>query len=1532
MSLIELESKLVEPSESDEIFNITYSDQEKPVKSEQVHAKHVPMEKGLPPLPKGSLFWSNWLYTALLIAFSIFVCIAIIVGVLVVYFGSRKDTNFVCVLTFKRTIQSFTGYDSRPRFIAVGYLNNDSQIDLAVANSGTDNIGIFLGYANGTFADQVTFSTGYKSQPYSVAVADMNHDNKQDVVVAYYGFNSIAIHYGDGQGNLINPQVTSLGAARPISLSIADFNKDTYLDIAVINNGTSNVIVLLGHSDGSFEIFTSYYMGYDSVPYAMAVADLNNDRFLDIAIVNYGTSTITILTGNGDATFNNSLSYSTGKKSNPCSITIGDFNQDQQLDLAIVNSGTSTMGIVFGYNNGTFSDQVTYSTGLNSRPSFIASGDFNSDNRTDLAVVNSQANNVMIFEQTANKTMAPITTHWIEYGSQPSSFVIVDYDQDDRPDAILANTGGNNILLLSQYASNPVVNLATYLIQTAAYPIFVATRDFNKDGQLDIVVLNQATSTIGILFGQGNGTFTNLTLYSVGNTSQPYFLAIGDVNNDQQLDLVVVLTSISEILILLGNADGTFRYGNQYSTGNNSTPYSIVLVDLNNDTFLDIIVGNVVANNIAIFLGNNDGTFADYTTYSIQSGSNFISVSTGDVNHDNVIDIVTANFGSNSFCVLLGYGNGSFHDGRYISTGSDQPSDMILGDVNSDGKLDIVYTSPTSYIVGVLYGLNDGSFTSIIRYSAGTGSYPWALTLGYFNQDDIVDIGVANLWDSTVSIFLGSANSNVNSAFTLSYKLSTGALSQPADIVLSDVNKDGYPDIIVANSGTSNVGVLLITFTEDFQSNLTFATGSAPHPSSVAVGDFNHDNQVDIVVANTGNNNIQVLYDYYQGSSSKELSYSTGTDSNPQYVVVGDINHDNQLDIVVANYLDDTIHLFAGNSNGTFETLMIMSLGSQVFPKALALGDFNHDEWLDIVVANEGADNLAVFLAYNYPTFTRTDMPVPGTTPSPFYVLTADFNLDNHSDIAVLNRYADTIGIYLGNGMGSFSDQITTNLVPSSSSTALLAIDFNKDGYMDLMVSNYQRETLGLFLGFGNGSFNVQYEWGSPQKLACRSIASGDFNEDGNIDILVANDDLNRVEIYFGNGVQSVTKIVALSTGNLSTPSYVRVGDFNHDQHLDIAVADYGTMNVAVFLGFGNASFARLVLYTTNGAIAPRVMAIGDLNNDGNIDIVVGDGDSYNIGIFFGSTNGTFSSIVTYAIISQPFISSINIIDLNNDNALDIVMTDWGLSNNNLGTLAILYGHGNGQFAVLKTYIIGLNTEPSFAAFADFNQDTRMDIVTANYYSDSLSVLFRLSNEPFATATMYSTGNQSNPDSLAVGDMDNDANLDVIVTNSGTDNLLIYYGDGLGSFETIMSLSTGVNSMPSGVAVSDVNHDNFSDILVINSQTNDLLVFLNRANKSFALQGNYSTGLSSNPSAISVNCLNNDTHPDLVVANFDASNVLVFYGNGNGTFMDAQVFSMGYHATPKSISIADVNNDKLLDIIVANYGSNYVEILRQTCN
>jgi hypothetical protein len=179
-------------------------------------------------------------------------------------------------------VKSSITYSSQPRLVAVGHINNDNQMDIIVANSSTNTIGIFLSDSNGTFANQTAYLIGPDSNPHSIIINDFNNDSYLDIVVANYGNNNIGIFIGHDNGHFDTQKLFSTGSSHPLFITMGDFNNHDRLDIVVATYGTDNVCVLLGNGDGSFQDQTTYFTGYDSIPYSLAVGHFNQELTLEI--------------------------------------------------------------------------------------------------------------------------------------------------------------------------------------------------------------------------------------------------------------------------------------------------------------------------------------------------------------------------------------------------------------------------------------------------------------------------------------------------------------------------------------------------------------------------------------------------------------------------------------------------------------------------------------------------------------------------------------------------------------------------------------------------------------------------------------------------------------------------------------------------------------------------------------------------------------------------------------------------------------------------------------------------------------------------------------------------------------------------------------------------------------------------------------------------------------------------------------------------------------------------------------------------
>ncbi len=376
----------------------------------------------------------------------------------------------------------------------------------------------------------------------------------------------------------------------------------------------------------------------------------------------------------------------------------------------------------------------------------------------------------------------------------------------------------------------------------------VATADFNGDGIADAAIANYGDGTVSIVLGKGDGTFTQAPQSPEPAGQTPYSIAVGDFNGDGIPDLVLANVYGGYITVLLGKGDGTFvpAAGSPIPAGNPLTqPQAIAVGDFNGDGIPDIAVGisngPSFAGTLVVLLGNGDGTFKAAPGTTVPLGGTPISIAMADFNGDGILDLALANFGSSNANILLGNGDGTFTQAPNspIAVGS-FPWSVVAGDFNGDGISDLAivnsqYTSGGPGTVSILLGNGNGTFAAASGSPVTVGSDPVAASVGDFNADGKADLSIANNSDDSVTILLGGGDGTFSQAAAsplLLYKLAPPApvtgieLSDfPQSIAVADFNGDGISDLIVANSGASDANVLLSQLT---QTSAATATGVSP--------------------------------------------------------------------------------------------------------------------------------------------------------------------------------------------------------------------------------------------------------------------------------------------------------------------------------------------------------------------------------------------------------------------------------------------------------------------------------------------------------------------------------------------------------------------------------------------------------------------------------------------------------------------------------------------------------------------------------
>ncbi len=966
-----------------------------------------------------------------------------------------------------------------------------------------------------------------------------------------------------------------------------------------------------------------------------------------------------------------------------------------------------------------------------------------------------------------------------------------------------------------------------------ARPVAITSADFNNDGSADIAVLNEADNSVTILINDGNGAFTTAATLTTGNAPQD--ILSGDYNNDAAIDLAIANKDNNSLSLFLGNGAGGFteQPGSPFpAAASGKTPSALVNLDINGDGNLDIGVANRAATagatpKVSILLGNGDGSFQAPGEAAVGLFPN--DIVSADFNNDGFPDLVTANSNLGSIndstttqdanlSFLAGSAGGNLAD--KVDTPLDfRPSALDSGDFNEDGIEDLV----------------------VIQVNSGEGSSRIHILLGEDADEDGQGDGTFVTTDAT--------------AYAVGIT--------PSSVTSRDINGDSYLDLVVTHLDSNNLLTLFGHGDGTFAMSEHFYTAGAA-PTALTINDFNNDSSDDLAITASDSNKVGILFGRSDGTFQTAMTRPIDTASTTRQH--GDFNNDGLTDIATLTPASQQLAVRLRKHRDTFAATTNLPLSA--IPQALTVAKLNADNNDDLAIIYRDSTQMEIFLANEEgalsPTFDYELISSPVANPSD--IVSADFNSDGHTDLAVTSISSSDILVIPGQGDGSFGDAILlgTGIKP----THLVSRDINKDQSPDLISTNEGYDTLAVITNSGNFSFDNPRNY--PLKGDVLGIQSEDYNSDGIPDFLVSYKDSHDLKLFAGNISGKVERTVDFPLGRFT--NHLTSGDFNQDQIPDIAGTINDSASLLMLYGNGDGTFRPGVNLAMGKTARLNSLITTDSNNDGIDEIVITDGARGKIYVVDSTDGIAYSLRNTYnstRLGSSGAVSQVIALDSDQDGKPDLAVTNTDSSN-----IGVLSGAGDGTYEDISVYETG--TAPVSLVSADFNGDGYPDIATAN--EADLSILLNNGAGGYDEPTPLALpGGGSRPSMMTLGDYNKDGAHDLVVALPDTGQLLVFLGNTAspGTFESGVAIS-GINlQAPSALSTIDLNQDSFDDLIVTDSGSEEIVILQNTAtgNLDFTqLSQNFSAGAS--PTSHTLADLNMDGGDDIIVSGRNISVML----------------------------------------------------------
>nr|WP_214607025.1 FG-GAP-like repeat-containing protein [Hymenobacter arizonensis] len=1359
---------------------------------------------------------------------------------------------------------------ARPVSIATGDVDGDGDLDFVTANFSSNTASVGFNSSTTGFFTATTSTVSVGQQPTAVQLGDIDNDGDLDLLTANSGSNSVSVRLNNGAGLFFGSTSVAVGVA-PTDLALVDLDLDGDLDL-LTTNAIDGTLSVRFNNLGTFSGTTTLALPTGSTPSGLSIGDVDADGDPDVVVaqgsggqvityINNGAGVLAIQYGALE------LAASSFRLPNSLGVTLGDVDGD--LDLDIITADGSRGRVVLGRNGlappvvapalSAFSPGAgPVGTGVRIAGSALSSTSVVLFNGTPASfVVNSNVQLTVAVPAGASTGPISVTTPGgtvtlpqpFVVTSGPVAPVLITSTVPARNAVAASATAALQATFNSPISSFSASGLRVFGSQRRGRQLTTASGGgtatltllpspaFLPGERVSLTLPASLTGTSGgsvrgqvvdfriATGGTGEGVFEAAGSTSVSASATVQGLRAVDIDNDGDLDIVAAQgsnTSTSSLLIRINNGTGTFTALTTGAPSLQSGDYEAEPADVDGDGDFDLLV--LQANRISVWSNNGQGRFVPGATLVVPTNNSLRWLRVGDLDADGDLDVA---FAQNSDDVYIALNNGT---GMFVVGGKAEFNNiyqMRLADLDADGDLDIMTVSNTELATA----LNNGHGVMVRQpgQAVNTPRIVQDMEIGDLTGDGFPDAVVI-----TYNYHLNGGG-NLPGLLAVWPGLGNGQFGPrgvpvelplyPKTLALADVNSDGRLDALTMSTDRpSNTSVL--NSAASLQVRLGDGRGGLLLPEvyalSVAnqevsrpeVGDFDGDGDVDLAFGNLTAATVAVRFNTgrpvptilsmipAQGPVGTRVSLFGTNLTSTKGITFGGVA---ATEILVVSPTECAVVVPAAASTGPValttpggtgtspnsftvvvpvpvatrtparnaESVALSANVSVSFPQSLSTGSAGA-----LVVHSEQRQGRRAGTASGAGTASRTfapslgfapgervqvSLPVPngvstGSAQPQVYNFTAATSGPGRANLRWAQNHA--------NAPGGFYAYYTQ--------TAGAVGDFDEDGAPDLVsIELFSSSQLRILFNDGHGKFGARTLAFAVPLL--RGVRVADLNGDSHLDLLMVeyfarrsnNREVNRLTWCAGTGTGSFGAVQPLYQFNGNGENVeVAVGDLNADGELDIAALIQGSDSVLVAMNQGNGTFRR---HANAAAVRyANTLRLADIDNNGTLDLLtVGSGTPY---MSRGMGTGTGDFVTASPLVLPAGGISLEIGDLDNNGNIDLVLGTAPY--NTQGNVHFFLGDGQGGFVLSQQ--VGNYSNPGFLRLADFDADGALDLLMGQLSSYS-GVTLLLNNGSGQFGRPASFGDKVVPRCVTVADMDLDGSLDLTI---GGDSLS---GPGLGT-------------------------------------------------------------------------------------------------------------------------------------------------------